>query len=67
MGKVHTASRGLGVSHQTLSAFRAGTGLISTPSVQACVKQREAERTHEWTLWLGLASKGVVNQLRDWV
>ena len=66
MGKVHTASHGLGVSHQTLSALRAGTGLISTPSVQSCVKQREVEWTHEWTLWLGLASKGIVNQLRDW-
>lgn len=55
--------------HQTVSALRQGLGWCQSPfypSVQSCGKQREAEWTHEWTLAVGLASKGVVNQLRDW-
>ena len=44
MGEVHTASHGLGISHQTVSALRAGTGLMSVtilPAASSPVWSRE--------------------------
>lgn len=70
IGKVHSASHGLWVSHQMVSPLRAVTGSISVsiqpPAFSPVWGREKLSELMSETLWLGLASKGVINQLWDY-